>query len=54
MYRDHRAKEAAMKTILIIGSVIIGLGHLSFLLPAAITALLAWAFYNAGFAGHRQ
>ena len=43
-----------MKTLLIIGSIIIGLGHLSFLLPAAITALLAWAFDNAGFAGHRQ
>ena len=54
MHRDHRTKEAAMKTLLIIGSVIIGLGHLSFLLPAAITALLAWAFYTAGVAGHRE
>jgi len=47
-------RRQAMKTLLIIGNVIIGLGHLSFLLPAAITALLAWAFYTAGFAGHRQ
>ena len=43
-----------MKTLLIIGSIIIGLGHLSFLLPAVITALLAWTFYNAGFTSHRQ
>ena len=43
-----------MNTLLTIGSVIIGLGHLSFLLPAAIVGLLAWVFHTAGFAGHRE